>query len=527
MKTRAEEQVQQQIVAVPYICFVCSVLSRLAYFTEQTFYEKYVQIFHESNINKQSLTKIASSSIEDIFNYTEPNELLETSAEQINAINYSTSNQVAMTNKNDNMSYISISTSNYSTIYIVADKVMRTIFVVFRGTYSVKSSLSYLKQSSLFAKQVCADSPEGYLLGIFKITQEVIHTIMESILYLAQNFLKARSPSSIKIVTTGHSLGASMSVIFSYLWIKMRNSKNASENTSENTSKNTSKNNKNVYFGAPYNILSNRVACVTFGSPRIMNKPAIKKYVELINDKYIMFRRIITKGDPFPHLPISSKKFETSFYHPDDYDKKILNNTLTCEETPNAIRRKTRKARKTRKTRAKQTRSKQTLKCVNVHDKSMPKLSSHGVYLGISYSKAANNLTNMKKEIRRLSDGKYELFKGDTICRVFLNAHGINNVAFFVLNDAKYLSKERTSAFSDSVIKIKHALTTDYSHQDILITNEMFRKIIDNMSEINPRDQHQDQIPLEPSLKDAIIKIDQYPEKAVENPKININCLDF
>lgn len=502
---------------VPYICFVCSILSRLAYFTEPTFYEKYVQIFH----NKKSLKTIASSSIEDIFNYVEPNELLKTSAEQINAINYSNSNKSVITDKNDNMSYISISTSNYSTIYIVADKIMRTIFVVFRGTYSVKSSLSYLKQSSLYPKQVCAESSEGYLLGIFKITQEVIHTIMESILYLAQNFLKVHAPTAaIKIVTTGHSLGASMSVIFSYLWIKMRNNKTK----------------ENVYSGAPYNILSNRIACVTFGSPRIMNKHAIKKYVELVNHKYIMFRRIITKGDPFPHLPMSSKHFESSFYHQDDYDKKMLNNTLTCEDTHaipaqnrNATTSKTRKTntttRKTSKTRKTKTRKIiGALKCMNVHDKSMPKLSSHGVYLGISYSKAANNLTDMKKEIRRLNHGKYELFKGDTICRVVLNKHGINNVAFFILNDAKYSSKERNRTFSDGLIKIKHALTTDYSHQDVFITNEMFQKIIDDMKEVI-------NVPLEPSSKYAIIKIDhaddQLEDGAKEKEKININCLRF
>lgn len=518
MKSRVEEQPNEK-TDVPYICFVCSILSRLAYFTEETFYEKYVQIFR----NKKPLKTIASSSIEDIFNYVESNELLETSSEQINAINYSNSNsnESAMTDKNDNMSYISISTSNYSTIYIVADKIMRTIFVVFRGTYSVKSSLSYLKQSSLYPKKVCPESSEGYLLGIFKITQEVIHTIMESILYLAQNFLKVRSPASIKIVTTGHSLGASMSVIFSYLWIKMRNNKTKD----------------NVYSGAPYNVLSNRIACVTFGSPRIMNKDAIKKYVELINHKYIMFRRIITKGDPFPHLPISSKHFESSFYHPDDYDKKMLNNTLTCEDTPTTtiqtattskkINATTSKTKRTTKAINAKTRKRiSALKCVNVHDKSMPKLSSHGVYLGISYSKAANNLTDMKKEIRRLNHGKYELFKGDTICRVVLNKHGINNVAFFVLNDAKYLSKERNSTFSDGLIKIKHALTTDYSHQDIFITNEMFRKIMDGMRVVEEKGA----MPLEPSSKYAIIKIDQLDVDAdadAKKQKTNINCLRF
>lgn len=46
----------------------------------------------------------------------------------------------------------------------------------------------------------------------------MIHTIVESMRYLATSFLGARTPESIKVITTGHSLGGAMCTNFAYLW---------------------------------------------------------------------------------------------------------------------------------------------------------------------------------------------------------------------------------------------------------------------------------------------------------------------
>ena len=522
-----------QPIEVPHICLICSVLARLAYFTENKFIDKYEKIFHESeSFDKKTLRNIASTDIKNIFNYSESDKNISVSARQINKINYTnasaSSNNANNHATNKHASYVSISTSNYSSAYVVADKIMNTVFVIFRGTYSAKSSLSYLKQSSFFPKNVCDaedSSSEGYLLGIFKITQEIIHTIMESILYLAQQFLKGKS---IKIVTTGHSLGASMSKIFSYLWIKMRNSANSA----------------NVYNRTPYNILSNRIACVTFGSPRIMNKTAIEKYNKLINEKYIMFQRIITKGDPFPHTPFSSKAFERSFYHPDDSDPKMLKHTITCN---NVLRNQSKKSTNTKKrasaaklnrtkksTNTKSNRKNSTnvdynapLNCENVHDKSIVNLSSHGIYLYISYAGAANELSNMKKEIMRVKNGKYEFYKGDTVCRIFISASGVGKVVFFVLNDAKDEEAINTTTDGSFIDKMKHTIKHKFAtitlHQDVLITQVMFNKIVNNSIIIDPKEE----IPLFPSNSQTLIHIDDESANSVNsvNPKHNINCL--
>ena len=116
------------------------------------------------------------------------------------------------------MKFIQISTSNYSSVYVIADKVQNTIFIGFRGTSSLKSGLSYTKLSSIMPYNVCSVNNDGYVLGVFKIITEIFYTINESIDFLSTNFLKNKN---YKIVTTGHSLGGGCSPnIFVYSGIK-------------------------------------------------------------------------------------------------------------------------------------------------------------------------------------------------------------------------------------------------------------------------------------------------------------------
>jgi hypothetical protein len=179
---------------------------------------------------------------------------------------------------------------------VVADKRMNTIFVCFRGTYSPKSALSYLQVKTLAPTKICEDTEDGYLLGVFKITAEVFYTIRESIRYLSKHFLKTKD---FKLVTTGHSLGGAMASVFSYLW--------------------TQKHKQHL-----------KIICITFGSPRVMNGFLIKKFNELIHDKIIMYRRYISNGDPFVKLPLTTKKFENSYYFPDNYDHSLDYVAIRC-----------------------------------------------------------------------------------------------------------------------------------------------------------------------------------------------------
>ena len=212
-----------------------------------------------------------------------------------------------------NFKFISIATSNYGNVYIVADKRMSNyIWVVFRGTYSAKTAAAYSKPSSIKPFEVCKG--EQYLFGMFKILIEIIHTIIEAMRTLATDFLNAKSGGApIRVLTTGHSLGAAMATDFAYIW--------------------TTKIKKMApYNAAPYDILSTEIGCFSFGSPRPFAKDLAAKFCSLINtptyinpifaeptnpaffqQKPITYIRVVSNGDPVTALP---PKYGVEFMHP-------------------------------------------------------------------------------------------------------------------------------------------------------------------------------------------------------------------
>jgi hypothetical protein len=418
-------------------------MSRLSYFDDTHFLNKYLQIFNIPDLNKQ-IINLKNENIIDIFDLKIKNMVKIN--KKINEINY---NNIPNELSSENIQYISISTSNYSSVYIVANKLMNTIFVCFRGTYSVKSGLSYLKLSSISPKNICDDSDEGYLLGVFKIISEIFYTIEESIIYLSTHFLKTQQ---IKIVTTGHSLGGGAANIFSYLWVKHKPDL--------------------------------KIACVTFGSPRVMNGILIEKFNELIHNKIILFKRYITNGDPFAKLPITSKKFENSYYFPDDYDESLSFVAITCNNI-----KKSRKVLCNLKNKTKK-------KKINI--------KYHGMYLGISYKGAANNVTDLNKEIKRNSNN-------DTICRIIIGGNNQNfRAVFFNLNEAKI---KKQGFLSSKIDKIKKTFfQVDYKHQDIYINKKMFEKLIKSSTELDNEN-------LNPLISDITVKIKH------KNPKQELNCI--
>ena len=401
---------------IPLVSYISCVMSRLAYFDDTQFLNKYLQIFNISDLNKQ-LINIKNENIKDIFESNIQN--INQINKQINNINYTNTK----TNiSSENIQYISICSSNYSSVYVVANKLMNTIFVCFRGTYSVKSGLSYSKLSSIKPQTVCKGSSNGYLLGVFKIIAEIFYTIKESIHYLSRDFLKQ---TNVKVITTGHSLGGAAACIFSYLWVNHEKNKDY------------------------------KIACITFGSPRVMNGPLTKKYNTFIHNEIIMFKRYITNGDPFAKLPITSKKLENSYYFPDDYDDSLDFVSYTCNHIQ-----KTQKVLCNQKNKTKKHK-------INI--------KYHGIYLGILYKGAAGNKMDLNKEIKRDSNN-------NTICRIII---GGNNTAFksafFNLNEAK---RPKQTWIKQKLLTLKKNFVSDYKHQDIYITTPMFEKIIENSIEL-------------------------------------------
>jgi hypothetical protein len=307
----------------------------------------------------------------------------------------------------DTVKYISIGWSNYGEIYVVADKRMpTTLFLIFRGTYSAKTASLYSKPTSVVPLTVCKDSrgePEKFLYGIFKPTTEMIHTIIEAMRYLATDFLGATNPNSVKIFTTGHSLGGAMCSNFAYLWMGIKKTP--------------------PYNSAPYNVLADNIVCVSLGAPRCMGSSVAKKFCNFASQKKILFLRITTRGDPVPALPP-----KTGFQHPCSDDSKMrmeisedCNAQLTMRPTPNV-------------------NYAGELDCQNYKTRAyIPNALSHTIYLDIVYTKAVDIPKFFKgigiaQEVSRGPDGS-------TICRLVMAQAANYKAIFFDVNK----SRERPS----------------------------------------------------------------------------------
>jgi hypothetical protein len=302
---------------------------------------------------------------------------------------------------------------------------MNTIFVCFRGTYSPKSSLSYLQLNTFIPTQICKDTEDGYLVGIFKITAEVFYTISESIRYLSKHFLKTKD---FKLVTTGHSLGGAMASVFSYLW--------------------ANKHKPRI-----------KIICITFGSPRVMNGHLIEKFNKLIHDKNIMYTRYISNGDPFVKLPITTKKFKNSYYFPDDYDKLLDYVAISCNYIKKTKKVKCNLKNKTRKA---------NLSLIN-----------HRLYLGITFKDAANGKMNFNKEIKRDSDNS-------TLCRIIIWDKKYKAV-FFNLNDVKYNSKEENLFISKIIKKFTSDYTHQDIYMNTQVFENLIKNSIElDKMDLNP-----------------------------------------
>ena len=394
---------------ISLITYLACIISRLVYFDNTHFLEKYTQIMDIKKLSNQ-LEKIKKVDQENIFTPKTDN-LLEISR-LINKINYKKTDIL----DSKHVKYIIISTSNFSSVYLIADKMSNTIFIGFRGTSSVKSALSYLKLTSIIPFKTCNKNSNGYLLGIFKIVGEIFYTISEGINFLSNNFLDKKN---IKLITTGQSLGGGCAQIFSYLWIKLNP--------------------------------SSSICCITFGSPRVMNGSLIKKYINLINKGKIQFKRVITYGYPFVEVPFNRNYVDENktYFHVDDMSKKLKTTMLICNNY-----------KKTKK-----------LIC-NVKNKTKrvkKDIKSHGNYLSINYDKAAQGLTDLKKEIHR----GHML---DTVCRIIIGGNNDpSSVSFYNLQKIK----TPDSTFIESIKeKLSKKILTDYKHQDIYMNTTIFNKLL-------------------------------------------------
>ena len=296
--------------------------------------------------------------------------------------------------------YISIGWSNYGEVYVVADKRMpKTIFLVFRGTYSAKTAALYSKPTSLVPLDVGCANKDRFLYGIFKTNVELIHTTVEAMSYLATDFLGAREPNSVKVFTTGHSLGGALCTNFAYLWKSIKQTP--------------------PYNAAPYNVLSSKIICMSVGAPRCMSDSVATKFSNLIKNNDILYLRITTRGDPVPALPPKS-----GYVHPgsnDEVMRKIVsedcNANLTARGKVNV-------------------NYDAPLDCQNYKTRAyVPNPLSHTIYLNIVFTSAVDIINFLKgvgssKEVMRMPDGA-------TVCRVIIGSINNYKAGFFDVSKAR------------------------------------------------------------------------------------------
>jgi hypothetical protein len=419
---------------IHFISFLGSTLSRLAYMDDNKFLTSYIQIMGPviplkilqgiNNIDSNNLLALLDD--EKIFGLDKSkNDIFSNYEYQYKGKNFidfvklkmpeniNIINGDILGNKSypiqgeqtplDSVKYISIGWSNYGEIYVVADKrIQNTIFLIFRGTYSSKTAALYSKPTSIVPLNVCKDSKnetEKFLYGIFKPTTEMIHTIIETMRYLAVEFLGATKPSSVKIFTTGHSLGGAMCSNFAYLWMGIKKTP--------------------PYNSSPYNVLADNIICISLGAPRCMGSSVAKKFCNFASQKKILFLRITTRGDPVPALPP-----KTGFQHPCSDDSKMrmeisedCNSHLTMRPTPNV-------------------NYSGELDCQNYKTRAyVPNALSHTIYLDIVYTKAVDIPKFFKglgiaQEVSRGPDGS-------TICRLVMGESTNYKAIFFDVNKAR------------------------------------------------------------------------------------------
>ena len=419
---------------IHFISFLGAILSRLAYLNDNKFLTSYNSIMGPvihpqilqaiNNVNQSNLYSLLDDQTlfglnkgqNDIFqnyeyqykgkNYIDFIKL--NMPQNVNIINGDIAGNVSYPVKGqtaplDAVKYISIGWSNYGEIYVVADKRMpNTLFLLFRGTYSAKTAALYSKPTSIIPLTVCNDAagqPEKFLYGIFKATSEMIHTVVEAMRYLATDFLGAKQPNSVKIFTTGHSLGGAMCTDFAYLWMGIKKTA--------------------PYNVAPYNVLADNIICVSLGAPRCMGSSVAEKFCKAASQKKILFLRITTNGDPVPALPP-----KTGFQHPCSENEEMRKNVseacapeLTMRPTPNI-------------------NYDGNLDCLNYKGRVyVPNVLSHTVYLDILYIKAVDIVNFLKgigvqKEVVRGSDGS-------TLCRLIMGQNANYKAIFFDVNKAR------------------------------------------------------------------------------------------
>ena len=190
-------------------------------------------------------------------------------------------------------------------VYLLADKLISSIFIIFRGTdelqnksSNLSAELQQIEIGTLSTIRLLLNKPElGITLGdcgneyisqIFRLISEATHTIINGILYLSEHFLRSVHPANLYI--TGASLGGQCASIFSLMYPRIYSS-----------------------IQPKYQkLITSRCYCFPLSSPKVFKKVTSIQMEQYISKNQIGWMRYFTIGDLSRYILLESK----GWYHP-------------------------------------------------------------------------------------------------------------------------------------------------------------------------------------------------------------------
>lgn len=205
-----------------------------------------------------------------------------------------------------NFQQIYICTNSGLKVYLLADKALSIIWVIFRGTDEIQNmsvnlsaELQQIGKANLSLIRLLLNKPElGYSLGdcqnkyisqIFRLLSEGIHSIFNGILYLSQHVLKSKTPAHIYV--TGLSLGGQLASIFSLMYPRIYSS----------------------IHPQYQQLISFRSYCFPLSSPKVFHESSCNQMLQYLHDNQIAWMRYFTEGDNSRQILLKSK----GWYYPE------------------------------------------------------------------------------------------------------------------------------------------------------------------------------------------------------------------